>query len=572
MNISRRLILTLTTAIFALIFVGAGGLWRLNQAQQRFEYVQVNIIPSIGELTSARANINNLRLLNFKHLITSDSAGKASVEQAMTMLDGSFDQHIAIYERDDISDDADRKLLDADKAAITAYRLARQGFLESSRAGDVNGAKATLLDGGAVDSASNTLIAALMRHVEYNYKLSQGLRDENNSAYTQAFWLLIGCIVATLALIGGTGFQLYRLITSGLNRMQQAVQHVSKSLDLTNTVSIERMDEIGRTATAFNALLARIAEVVGGVRRSAASVSVASQQIAQGNLDLSSRTEEQASSLEETASSMEELTATVRHNADNAKQATMLAGAASDRARRGGEVVAKVIETMSGISDSSIQIAEIISVIEGIAFQTNILALNAAVEAARAGEQGRGFAVVAGEVRTLAQRSATAAKEIKSLIGESVTRVGAGSKLVEAAGDTINEIVESVKQVTDIVCEISSASEAQSNGIEQVNRAIGQMDQVTQQNAALVEQASAAAQSMAQQAQQLRDAVALFVIIDTEKPASRFVAPHSELRLTTRTGRSFSSTAVSKPKTSVISVDSETVDETDTGTADWQAF
>ncbi|MGF6781581.1 methyl-accepting chemotaxis protein [Paraburkholderia sp. GAS334] len=259
-------------------------------------------------------------------------------------------------------------------------------------------------------------------------------------------------------------------------------------------------------------------QVVSEVRENAEQVATAGAQIAQGNLELSGRTEEQAASLEETASSMVELTVTVRHNTDNAQQAATLAGTASGIAQRGGDVVGRMVETMHAISGSSAKMSEIITVIEGISFQTNILALNAAVEAARAGEQGRGFAVVAGEVRTLAQRSATAAREIKDLFGDSVSRVNAGSKLVEEAGNTINDVVRSVQRVTDIVGEISSASEEQSTGIEQVNQAIVQMDQVTQQNAALVEEASAAAQSMSQQAQGLREAVAFFKVDERGSP------------------------------------------------------
>ncbi|HEY2000396.1 methyl-accepting chemotaxis protein [Paraburkholderia sp.] len=251
---------------------------------------------------------------------------------------------------------------------------------------------------------------------------------------------------------------------------------------------------------------------IGKIMVSADSIATATDEIASGTTDLSRRTEEQAASLQETASSMEQLTGAVRHNAENARQATSVAGDASRVAQRGGEVVGRVVETMRGITDSSSKVAEIITVIEGIAFQTNILALNAAVEAARAGEQGRGFAVVAGEVRTLAQRSATAAKEIKQLIGESVERVGSGSKLVEEAGSTIDEVVRSVARVTAIMNEISAASDEQSTGIDQVNQAVTQMDQVTQQNAALVEQATAAAQSMAEQAQLLRNAVAVFKV------------------------------------------------------------
>lgn len=254
----------------------------------------------------------------------------------------------------------------------------------------------------------------------------------------------------------------------------------------------------------------QLTSTIGKIIVSTDAIATATNQIAAGTTDLSERTEEQAASLEQTASSMEQLTGAVQHNAENARQATSIADTASRVAQRGGEVVGRVVETMRGISDSSAQVAEIITVIEGIAFQTNILALNAAVEAARAGEQGRGFAVVAGEVRALAQRSATAAKEIKQLISESVSRVDAGSKLVEEAGSTIDEVVASVSRVTAIMSEISAASAEQSTGIGQVNQAVSQMDHVTQQNAALVEEATATAQMMAEQAQLLRHAVAVF--------------------------------------------------------------
>ncbi len=259
-----------------------------------------------------------------------------------------------------------------------------------------------------------------------------------------------------------------------------------------------------------------LTRTIGTIRLSANAIYTATQEIATGNQDLSQRTEEQAASLEETAASMEELTSTVRHNTDNATQAATLADTASGIARRGGEVVGRAVETMNGISDSSSKMAEIIGLIESIAFQTNILALNAAVEAARAGEQGRGFAVVAGEVRTLAQRCAAAAKEIKELINESATRVAAGSRLVVDAGNTTFDIVDAVRKVTDIMGEISSASREQTTGIEQVNQAVSQMDRVTQQNAALVEQSTAATHSMAQLARELREAVAVFRIVDMD--------------------------------------------------------
>jgi methyl-accepting chemotaxis protein len=280
--------------------------------------------------------------------------------------------------------------------------------------------------------------------------------------------------------------------------------------DLSQTVRVDSNDEIGQLLAALAKMNASLAGIVTQVRTGSDAIGTASQQIAAGNQDLSSRTEQQASSLEETAASMEELTSTVKNNADNARQANRLALAASSVAERGGAVVAQVVGTMQDIHAASGKIADIIGVIDGIAFQTNILALNAAVEAARAGEQGRGFAVVAGEVRNLAHRSASAAKEIKALIENSVSSVASGTTLVEQAGDTMREIVGSVQRVTDIMAEITAASVEQTSGIEQINMAVVQMDQVTQQNAALVEEAAAAAEAMQEQAAQLAQAVSVF--------------------------------------------------------------
>ncbi|MBL0393228.1 HAMP domain-containing protein [Ramlibacter monticola] len=280
--------------------------------------------------------------------------------------------------------------------------------------------------------------------------------------------------------------------------------------DLAHTVEVHGRDETGRLLESMARMTDRLRELLLDVAVRARSVADSSAQLAQGNVDLSQRTEEQACTLEETAGQTEELTSTVSQNAENARQVRELAARAAEEATRGGEVVGRVVRTMDGISASSKRIADIIGVIDGIAFQTNILALNAAVEAARAGEQGRGFAVVAAEVRSLAQRSATAAKEIKTLIVESVDQVGAGSKLVDAAGRTMQDIVASVRQVSGLVAEIAAASEEQSAGIEQVNTAISQMDQVVQHNAALVEEAAAVTASMKEQAQALLEAVGRF--------------------------------------------------------------
>jgi methyl-accepting chemotaxis protein len=280
--------------------------------------------------------------------------------------------------------------------------------------------------------------------------------------------------------------------------------------DLTASVAVTSKDETGELMEALKTMNDNLRRIVSDVRSGTETIATASTEIARGNLDLSSRTEEQASSLEETASSMEELTGTVQQNAANARQASDLASTASDVAGKGGAVVAQVVDTMGSINASSRKIVDIIAVIDGIAFQTNILALNAAVEAARAGEQGRGFAVVATEVRNLAQRSAGAAREIKTLIGDSVEQVEVGTRLVDQAGATMHDVVESVKRVSDIVAQIASASEEQRSGIEQVNQAIVQMDQVTQQNAALVEQAAAAAESLQEQSARLATAVGIF--------------------------------------------------------------
>ncbi len=316
--------------------------------------------------------------------------------------------------------------------------------------------------------------------------------------------LLVSVMVSLLCL-----FLVYRHIKRNLDQAIATAQLIAGG-DLSIDAVIERADEIGVLLHAMNTINANLTGLIGDIRNSTGEMSVATHEIALGNADLSARTEAQASSLEETASSMETLTATVRQNASNAGEANQLAATASAVAVQGGAVVAQVVNTMGAIKESSSQIADIIGVIDGIAFQTNILALNAAVEAARAGEQGRGFAVVAGEVRSLAHRSAAAAQEIKTLIGASVERVDAGSKLVDEAGRTMALVVESIQKVAAIMSEITSASHEQSAGISEVNQAVTQMDNITQQNAALVEQAAAAAESLQEQAQALIEAVAIF--------------------------------------------------------------
>ncbi|MGI9133940.1 MAG: methyl-accepting chemotaxis protein, partial [Rhodoferax sp.] len=305
------------------------------------------------------------------------------------------------------------------------------------------------------------------------------------------------------------GWLLSRSFARRVGHAAEVAQSVAKG-DLTTIVEVDGRDEIGAMLEALQTMQGNLAHTVAAVRQGSDGVANASAEIAQGNHDLSARTEQQANALQQTASSMEQLGSAVNQNADSARQANQLAMKASTVAVRGGEVVGEVVQTMKGINESSRKIADIISVIDGIAFQTNILALNAAVEAARAGEQGRGFAVVASEVRSLAGRSAEAAKEIKTLIGASVERVERGTALVDQAGSTMTEVVDSIKRVTDIMGEISAASSEQSSGVAQVGEAVSQMDQATQQNAALVEQIAAAASSLKAQASELVQTVALF--------------------------------------------------------------
>lgn len=344
----------------------------------------------------------------------------------------------------------------------------------------------------------------------------------------EIFQILAQVIALNVALIIALMISLNSVVLSSLNRVRSALETISSGdADLTQRLRVSRQDEIGEIARLFNVFVDRLEVVIQKVRASTHALGFATSEIAQGNLDLSNRTEHQASALEQTAASMEELTLTVKQNTESARQANQMAVAASEVAAQGGAVVSQVISTMGSINDSSKRIVDIISVIDGIAFQTNILALNAAVEAARAGDQGRGFAVVAAEVRSLAQRSAGAAKEIKTLIGDSVEKVEVGSRLVNQAGSTMNDIVSSVKRVTDIMGEIMSASQAQMDGIQQVNQAIKEMDSVTQQNAALVEEAAAAAGSMSDQASNLEAVLSVFKVGETS-PEYRQVADNVE--------------------------------------------
>ncbi|GAB3185096.1 methyl-accepting chemotaxis protein [Hydrogenophaga aquatica] len=411
------------------------------------------------------------------------------------------------------------------------YIAVRKTFFDTLKAGDESGADGILND--KLIPAANAYMASQDELVKLQHRLVDEFASRADSDAARSNMLVIALAAGAVALGVLVAVSIVRSITRPVREAVDVASGIAHG-DLTRRIQTQRQDELGDLLRSLDEMQSSLLKVVGQIRQSSDSIQVASGEVASGNQDLSARTEQTASNLEETASSMEELTSTVRQTADAARQANQLASSAAEVAQRGGSVVGQVVTTMDEINHSSQKISDIISVIDGIAFQTNILALNAAVEAARAGEQGRGFAVVAGEVRTLAQRSAQAAKEIKELINTSVEKVQSGSRLVQDAGTTMREIVESVQRVTDIIGEITAAAGEQSDGIAQVNTAVNQLDQMTQQNAALVEQSAAAAESLREQAARMSQAIAVFrtggndfqaVAAPSHRPAPSAVKP-----------------------------------------------
>jgi methyl-accepting chemotaxis protein-1 (serine sensor receptor) len=494
-----------------LVVVGAAGLYGISHSNDALKATYSNQLASSLALGEAMLSTTRMRLALDRGVMPGGEADAAKhIERSMVFVQSSeaaWKRYLALPQGDDekaLSDELTRKRQDFMDKGIVPLQKALQANDQQQA---LTLAKEVLPDlQRAMSSAHDALQKFQMQAGETNFVEAQ-----------QRFELVRAATIGLIAL----GLLIAVLCTTTLNRaivkpVEEALAVFNKMAqgDLTSRITNTSRNEIGRMMQALATMQASLANIVSQVRGGTDSIASATQQISTGNLDLSQRTEEQASSLEQTAASMEELTTVVRQNADNAREAGKLAGAASQIALKGGDVVGRVVNTMNEINGSSRKVVEIIGVIEGIAFQTNILALNAAVEAARAGEQGRGFAVVAGEVRSLAQRSAAAAKEIESLIGESGQRVESGTKLVAEAGQTMGEIVQAVQRVTDIMNEISAASQEQTTGIEQVNMAVTQMDEVTQQNAALVEEAAAAAGALEEQAQKLKGVVSVFRLGD----------------------------------------------------------
>src|SRR6185369_15085873 len=514
MKVWHKIVAAPAVAIAFLALLGAVcyGVLTLQHAaledmyQHRFGNYQLatNSAQAISEVHS-----NVYRLFTWIGNLEEDRIKQIANEQK-TGID-EVAKKVGKFAADAEPDSQERKVAETIIKKLGKYRSDVDTAIDLSTT-DINTGVASMQ---TADRGFQALLKDFNQLVRIEARLAQESYDSASSAFAKVVLALLAILALAIAVSGAVTYFMSRTIVRPLKHAITVAGRIAGG-DLTAEIAVAGRDETAELLRALKDMNVSLQKIVGDVRFSAEAIDGGTAQIAAGNADLSQRTEEQASSLEETAASMEELTGTVKQNADNARQANQLAAGASSVAVKGGAVVGQVVSTMSSINDSSKKIVDIISVIDGIAFQTNILALNAAVEAARAGEQGRGFAVVASEVRSLAQRSAAAAKEIKALIDDSVQKVGDGTRLVGEAGKTMDEIVTSVKRVTDIMAEIAAASQEQSSGIEQVNQAITQMDQVTQQNAALVEEAAAAAESQQEQAQSLTQAVSIFKVTHNE--------------------------------------------------------
>jgi methyl-accepting chemotaxis protein len=489
--------------------VGSVALVALARVDTRAAELEDKWLTGVGLLAEMRSAAVEMREMEVKHSRTDDKSYHSEYEEKIAAATKVAVQAVAAYKALPRAEGEDKPLADLDKG-FAAYQKFSATVVSLGR--EKKQADAADISDGAAAMAYDETVGVITALGKFNFAGGRAAADAASSTYKAAAAMVLGLLAAALLIGAGLATLITRRLLAQLGGEPMAAARVAQAVaagDLSSTIVLKRGDSTSLMAS-LSAMQQGLVDAVRQVRSGSEGVATASSQIASGNQDLSSRTEEQASALQSTASTMDQLGQTVRHNADNARQANELAQGAAQVAKRGGEVVGQVVHTMKGIQDSSRKIGDIISVIDGIAFQTNILALNAAVEAARAGEQGRGFAVVAGEVRSLAQRSAEAAKEIKGLIGTSVERVEQGTSLVDQAGHTMEEIVSAIGRVSAIVGEISSASAEQSAGVSQVSTSVSQMDQATQQNAALVEQSAAAAEGLKQQAQQLVQAVAVF--------------------------------------------------------------
>lgn len=510
MNITKKLLLTFTLLILSLIVTNVISIFSLSKIGNNTDYFQSNTLPSLDAMNKESLKVLSIRSRLYLHGLTEDQGGMDAIKQeAIKLYDEVYAMH-QHYIKDLAADPRDLELSKKTLADLEAFRPVLAQYFKISESNDRGAIIATMHQGGMVAGKIADLINDFADQVAYNSSLVDKANQESSSLIHRSMLISGSATILATIVLGIFGLLTVLNIKNRLNAMKDGMVAISENLDLSHNLTSGRQDEIGMAVSAFNSLISRMAEALTLVRAASQSVSTAANQIAVGNNELSARTEQQSAAVVETAASMEELSSTVKQNAQNAHQASQLSIAASDSAGNGGSVVSAAVARMKDISESSRRIADITSVINGIAFQTNILALNAAVEAARAGEQGRGFAVVAGEVRNLAQRSAQAAKEIESLIHESVSQVEEGTRQVSLAGETMSGIVDSVTQVKDLMQEIAAASDEQNRGISQIATAMTEMDTTTQQNASLVQESSAAAGSLEDQAAKLQEMVNVF--------------------------------------------------------------
>jgi len=522
LTIRLRLIGTMGVMAIMLTIGGLMGIYGVHNSNTVINQLFTNQLPSVQALAETRVNLLRSRTVIDRAVSHPDSATAAATiaraEDFLKKSDEAWNKYLSLPQ-----DSEEKKVSDAVAAARDDFlKNAYLPLLAALKAGNTE--EADKLNITSVPKLYTAYSENVAKLADYQFASSSKMLAQSDNEFKIFVWVDIIGVAAGLIAVFISAYLLLRAISHPLRFTLKQFDAIGNG-DLSQQIKPDSNDEMGQLLTGLENMRQSLIQTVTVVRQGSSSIALSADEIASGNMDLSSRTEQQAASLEETASSMEELTSTVQQNADNARQANTLAVAASQVAVRGGQVVGDVVHTMSSIKDSSKKIVDIIGVIDGIAFQTNILALNAAVEAARAGEQGRGFAVVATEVRNLAQRSAGAAKEIKTLIADSVDKVEAGTRLVDDAGKTMDEIVSSIQSVADIMAEITAASAEQSDGIQQVNQAITKMDEATQQNAALVEEAAAAAGSMRDQANNLNQAVGIFKLQEnltgtSHKPAA----------------------------------------------------
>jgi methyl-accepting chemotaxis protein len=578
----------LGTAFFAVVLltmaVGAFSVIQLSRLNSNTAHITGNWLPGVLVATDIRGTLNAARRAQVDLVLAADAKQSEAAQKSFAIAAKRLDDKMADFEKH-ISTDAEREGFQQLKTDRVSFDAAHRKLAELAAGGEALFPEARAWLQGEAAGNFNHLVVTSTQLSEANVNGAVEAGKLTEATFRSARAWVISFVAAAVAIAALMAVWITRLITRPVARAVRAAESIAAG-DLTVDLSATGKDETAVLLQTLSAMKDRLAQIVGGVRQNADGVATASAEIASGNNNLSARTEQQASALEETAASMEELSSTVKQNADNARQANQLAMGASTVAVQGGEVVSRVVDTMKGINASSKKIVDIISVIDGIAFQTNILALNAAVEAARAGEQGRGFAVVAGEVRSLAQRSAEAAKEIKTLISDSVERVDLGTTLVDQAGVTMQEVVSSIRRVTDIMGEISAASAEQSSGVAQVGEAVTQMDQATQQNAALVEESAAAAESLKTQARALLDAVSVFkldqgfraaapvsVPVVEQKAEARqpLVERRSPNRATNVVRPAFKATAPQAPVSTAPKV-VPTAAASNTGTDDWESF